>query len=61
MVVERVGFHSNLGTFRQSGHMKTPLRLAIINGLPFNPTYDLAADGWRKAVYGTWCVPTTLS
>ena len=26
-----VGFHSNLGTFSQSGHLKTPLRLAIIN------------------------------
>ncbi len=43
MVVEcmiDVGFHSNFGTFRQSGHSKTPLRLAIINGFPFNPTYD---------------------
>ena len=28
-----VGFHSNLGRFRQSGHSKTPLRLVIINGL----------------------------
>ena len=27
-----VGFHSNFGRFRQSGHSKTPLRLAIING-----------------------------
>ena len=26
-----VGFHSNFGSFRQSGHSKTPLRLAIIN------------------------------
>ena len=26
-----VGFHSNFGRFRQSGHSKTPLRLAIIN------------------------------
>ncbi len=43
MVVEcmiDVGFHSNFGTFRQSGHSKTPLRFAIINGFPFNPTYD---------------------
>ena len=35
-----VGFHSNFGTFRQSGNSKTPLRLAIINGMPFNPTYN---------------------
>ena len=27
-----VGFHSNFGRFGQSGHSKTPLRLAIING-----------------------------
>ncbi len=26
-----VGFHSNFGRFRQSGHSKTPLRLVIIN------------------------------
>ena len=26
-----VGFHSNFGTFRQSGHSKIPLRLVIIN------------------------------
>ena len=31
MVVERVGFHSDFGRFRQSGLWKTPLRLAIIN------------------------------
>ena len=36
-----VGFHSNFGTLRQSGNSKTRLRLAIINGMPFNPTYDL--------------------
>ena len=35
-----VGFHSNFGRFRQSGHSKTPLRFAIINGMPLNPTYD---------------------
>ena len=35
-----VGFHSNFGTLRQSGNSKTPLRLAIINGMPFNPTYN---------------------
>ena len=35
-----VGFHSNFGTFRQTEHLKTPLRLATINGIPFNPTYD---------------------
>ncbi len=43
MVVEctiNVGFHSNFDTFRQSEHPKTPLRLAIINGFPFNPTYE---------------------
>ena len=31
MVVERVGFHSDFGRFRQSGLSKTPLRLATIN------------------------------
>ena len=34
MVVERTinfGIHSNFGRFRQSGHSKIPLRLAIIN------------------------------
>ena len=31
MVVERVGFHSDFGRFRQSGLSKTPLRLAIIS------------------------------
>ena len=36
-----VGFHSNFGTFRQSGRMNTPLRSAIINRIPFNPTYRL--------------------
>ena len=35
-----VGFHPNFGTSKQSEHSKIPLRLAIINGLPFNPTYD---------------------
>ena len=43
MVVERainVGFHSNFGTFKRSRHSKTPTRLTITNGLPFNPTYD---------------------
>ena len=30
MAVECVGFHSNFGGVRQSGHSKTPLRLAII-------------------------------
>ena len=35
-----VGFHSNFGTLSQSGNSKTPLRLAIINGMPFNPTYN---------------------
>ena len=44
MVVERtinVGFHSNFGKFRQSEYSKTSLRSAIINGIPFNPTYGL--------------------
>ena len=40
MVVERVGFHSNFGTFKRSRHLKIPTRLAITNGLPSNPTYD---------------------
>ena len=40
-----VGFHSHFGTFRQSGRSKTPLRLAIINRIPFNPTYDLLEGG----------------
>ena len=41
MVVEctiDVGFHSNFGTFMQSGHSKPSPRLTIIDGLPFNPT-----------------------
>ena len=37
-----VGFHSNFGMFRQSGHSKILLRLTIINGIPFNPTYNLS-------------------
>ena len=44
MVVERtiiVGFHSNFGRFKRSKHSKIPTRLAITNGFPFNPTYDL--------------------
>ena len=35
-----VGFHSYFDTFRQSEHSKTPSRSAIINGTPFNPTYN---------------------
>ena len=35
-----VGFHSNFCMFRQSGDAKTPLRPTIIDGIPFNPTYD---------------------
>ena len=35
-----VGFHSYFGRFRQSGHSKTPLGSAIINKIPFNPTYN---------------------
>ena len=60
-----VGFHSNFGIFRQSGdslqgfsialiiHSLDPLRLAIINGFPFNPTYVLklqSRDGTGAAV-----------
>ena len=44
MVVEcaiNVGFHSNVGTFRQSEYSKIPLRFAFINGFPLNPTYSL--------------------
>ena len=44
MVVEctiDVGFHSDFDTFRQIEPSKTPPMLAIINGLPFNPTYEL--------------------
>ena len=40
MVVDRVGFHSNFGAFKRSGHMKTLTRLAITNEFPFNPTYE---------------------
>ena len=36
-----VGFLSHFGMFRQGGRSKTPLKLAIINRIPFNPTYDL--------------------
>lgn len=43
MVVERMihgEFHSNFGTFKRFRHSKPPLRFAIINRIPFNPTYD---------------------
>ena len=40
MVVGCVGFHSNFGAFKRSRHTKTLTRLAIINGFPFNPTYE---------------------
>ena len=43
MVVEstiKVGFHSNCGAFKRNRLSKTPTRLAITNGFPFNPTYD---------------------
>ena len=42
MVVARtinVGFHSDFGVFKRHKHSKTPTRLAITNGFPFNPTY----------------------
>ena len=45
-----VGFHSYFGRFRQSGHSKTPLGSAIINKIPFNPTYNLI--GRLKDLYG---------
>ena len=40
MVVGCVGFHSNFGVFKRSRHSETLTRLAIINGFPFNPTYE---------------------
>ena len=40
MVVERVGFHSNFGTFKRSRHLKISTRLSVTSGFPFNPTYD---------------------
>ena len=40
MMVERVGFHANFGSFKRSRHSKTSTRLTITNGFPFNPTYD---------------------
>ena len=43
-----VGFHSNFGTFRQSEYSKTSLRSAIINEIPFNPTYELTDCVRRK-------------
>ena len=36
-----VGFHSNIGRFRQIGHSNNLLKSTIINGIPFNPTYAL--------------------
>ena len=53
MVVERtinVGFHSNFGTPKRSRYSKTPTRLAITNGLPFNPTYDSTRE--RRSRFG---------
>ena len=43
MVVEHtinVGFHSNFSPIKRNRHSKTPTRLAVTNGFPFNPTYD---------------------
>ncbi len=43
MVVERtikVGFHLHFSTFKRSRRSKTPTRLTITYGFPFNPTYD---------------------
>ncbi len=63
-----VGFHSNIGTFRQSGHSKTPLGLLIINKIPFNPTYELYGrlidrdfSPWRNVHEGYRSMPTTFS
>ena len=36
----KVGFNSNFGAFNRNRHSKTRTRLVIINGFPFNPTYD---------------------
>ena len=47
MVVERaidVGFHLNFGTLMRSRYSKTPTRLAITDGFPFNPTYDFTRE-----------------
>ena len=41
MVVERVGFHANFGSFKRGSHLKSPTRLSVTSGFPFNPTYDL--------------------
>ena len=40
-----VGFHSHFGRLRQCGRSKTPLRSAISDRIPFNPTYDLYSAG----------------
>ena len=40
-----VGFHSHFGTFRLSERSKTPLRLAFIDRIPFNSTYECPKRG----------------
>ena len=50
VVVGCVGFHSNFGVFKRSRHRKTVTRLAIINGFPFNPTYESGRGREEEAV-----------
>ena len=53
MVVDRtinVGFHLNFGTLTRSRYSKTPTRLAITDGFPFNPTYDFTRE--RRSRFG---------
>lgn len=57
MVVEctiDVGFHSDFDTFGQIEPSKTPPMLAIINGLPFNPTYELLMHVRTSDYRGIW-------
>ena len=57
-----VGFHSNFGRFRQGGHSKTLLRLAIINGFrstqpttcQYRSDFRILMRGNRSFWYSTW-------
>ena len=62
MVVERaidVGFHLNFGTLMRSRYSKTPTRLAITDGFPFNPTYDSTRE--KRSRFGEGSLSHSLS
>ena len=52
MMVEstiNVVFHSGFDLFKRGRYSRTPNRLAITNGLPFNPTYNYQYSGKNLA------------